>query len=385
MTLNLKSITARRRAAAAAQATNNPPNNSNSEDPPELPASSSPATRSSSPSPDNFNEDPLPSVTQVISSGLTANRVPDMTAFGERQLKRVKLSADSEREYRNICATTNVHERNNLESLAVFKLADKVDEMIGLMRASKMQDFEKSSELTGEVRKFTRGFLINPNLRFYSADSTLKLTVIDAMYKEKIPGLPPADSSNAVRKKLESLVGHQLSVDRNRMKELLSATLDADQDEFTTDIASVTTTLISSWGLEVPLTLQVLWRMALIRRSLQDRDTETTSENFWDSLDKCIEDCRAEEAGSLAIALQEVFKEDLQSFGAIPTTIEFQSDIGPHSLPWLQRVNKMASTVDHPKITNPKGKGKGKRVPQKRKREEAEDEGNVDGNGDDNN
>ncbi|KAF7324151.1 hypothetical protein MKEN_00637800 [Mycena kentingensis (nom. inval.)] len=189
------------------------------------------------------------------------------------------------------------------------------------------------------------------------------------MYKEQVPGLPPANSTAAVRKKMEGLVGHQLSVDRNKLKDQLSATLEADQDEYATDVASVTAALLSSWRLEVPLTLQVLWHMALIRRNL--KDNETTADDFWEVLDKSMHECRMEGAGSLAIALQEVFKEDIQNFGDMPSTLEFDSDIGPHSLPWLQRVDKLAVGVDHPKLVNPKAKAK--KAPGKRKRSDTDD------------
>lgn len=92
--------------------------------------------------------------------------------------------------------TTNPHERQNLEALAVFQLLDKVDEMNGLLKAAKAQEYERNSEVSvrssaandtslllliipkAEIRNFSRAFLLNPELAFYSADSTLKVNVV---------------------------------------------------------------------------------------------------------------------------------------------------------------------------------------------------------------
>ncbi|KAJ7222266.1 hypothetical protein GGX14DRAFT_558350 [Mycena pura] len=358
----------KREAAAAAARSQRPEFNSNPTSPSSegfgggdlagqvnLPPSSPGRPRSSSIGPGELDD--LPTVSQVITSVSQSNRVPDMTTFGERQLKRIKLATGSERDYHLICATTNPHERQNLEALAVFQLLDKVDEMNGLLKAAKAQEYERNSEVSAEIRNFSRAFLLNPELAFYSADSTLKVNVVEAMYKEGITGLPPTNSSNAVKKKFESVIGHQLSVDRNKIKDTLAATLDPDAE--IKDLATVTSGIIASWRVDVPLTLPLLWRMGLVRYQLLEEPG--TPDDFWEGIDTGLHTCRQDAPGTLIYALQDTFKADIERFGNIPAEIELDPDIGPHSPTWIQRVNKMAPKVDCPKIVNPKGKKTAKR------------------------
>ncbi|KAJ7228352.1 hypothetical protein GGX14DRAFT_554447 [Mycena pura] len=325
----------KREAAAAAARSQRPEFNSNPASPSSegfgsgdlagqanLPPSSPGCPRSSSIGPGKL--DNLPTVSQVITSVSQSNRLPDMTTFGERQLKRIKLATGSERDYRLICATTNPHERQNLEALAVFQLLDKVDEMNGLLKAAKAQEYERNSE--AEIRNFSRAFLLSPKLAFYSVDSTLKVNVV-----EGITGLPLTNSSNAVKKKFESVIGHQLSVDRNKIKDTLVATLDPDAE--IKDLATVMSGIIASWRVDVPLTLPLLWQMGLIRYQLLEEPG--TPDDFWEGIDTGLHTCRQDAPGTLIFALQDTFKADIEHFGNIPAEIKLDPDIGPHSPAWI--------------------------------------------------
>ncbi|KAF7314130.1 F-box domain-containing protein [Mycena chlorophos] len=371
---SLKEMGRLRAAAAAAAASSR-----NSD----LPPSSPSAMRTSSPPPrsndDNGDNDLPPPAMSLIA------RVPDLTAFGQRNLKRAKLSAASERDYLEICGasrchrpflthltptqTTNPQERQNLETFAVFQFIDKVNELKEEIQQAKASEFKGSTELNAEVRNYTRGFLLDPKTRFY--DGTIKESVVEGMRKEQVPKVPSKDAGPAAIKAFLRVVGHQVSVDKNHIKTELEATMAKDAEE--TDIASVANRILTSWGVAIPLTLELLWRLALMRTTL----AEDNGSSFWLAVDKQMHDLRTDaDAGVYVYALEENFQEDLKKYGKLDSNIEFDADVGPHSPKWLQRVRKLAPKVENAKATNAnagKSKSSGGRN-LKRKRPQMEDE-----------
>ncbi|KAJ7049131.1 hypothetical protein C8F01DRAFT_1093829 [Mycena amicta] len=319
-----------RAAAVAAQAASSSSQGS------DLPPSS--PSRLLSPGPD----DDLPPATSLIASA--------------RQLKRAKLGPGPERDYLQLCETTNPHERQNLSDFAVFNLISKVEHLTELIEKSQAEGFKKNSEVNGSFQQRAMfetsvgAFLASPDVHFYAGNITL--VVIDAMRKEKVANIPGKNARTAT-KDFEAAVGHQLSVDRASIKAKLDASMKPDADPESTDIASVTSSILASWGLDIPLTLKLLWRMALIRTQL----ASDSGREFWSQLDKQLQELRSDkDAGVYIYALQENFKADTEKYGSISTLVSLDPDVGPHSAKWIQRVAKMAPTVLNVKATNPKAR-----------------------------
>ncbi|KAJ7055232.1 hypothetical protein C8F01DRAFT_1234691 [Mycena amicta] len=323
---------------------------------------SSPQRRTSSPPPghdDRDDDSDLPP-TSSLSSVMLSRTVPNMTAFGQRQLKRVKLSAASEQDYLAICETTNIYERQNLETFAVYQLIDRLQQMTSLLEASKAEQFKKNSDVTNDVRNYSRAFLLDPETHFYTGNLTQ--IVVEAMRKEKVAGIPGKDAAHSATSAFQAVVSHQLSVDRSHIKSELESTLNSDADPDSRDVASVASRLLASWGLpDVPITLRLLWRIALIRKQLSDRANK--GRDFWASVDKQLHELRSQpELGIYVFALQANFEEDVQTYGKLSSDVKLDPDIGPHSPKWLQRVRKLARNVENTKITNPTGKASRKRT-----------------------
>ncbi|KAJ7048005.1 hypothetical protein C8F01DRAFT_1201095 [Mycena amicta] len=342
-----------RAAAAAAAAANS-----------SLPASSPSRTSSPSRGLDRDEDSDLP---PVVSSTLSRT-VPNMAAFGQRQLKRIKLAPGFERDYLQICETTNTHERQNLETLAVFQLLNKVTQMTELLEKSKAEEFKKNPEVNADVRNYSRAFILDPTTHFYTGNITQ--VVAEAMRKEKVANIPGKDAAHSASKAFEAFVGHQLSVDRNHIKTELELTLKPGADS--TDIASVASRLIGSWGIDIPITLRLLWRIALMRSHL----VENKGREFWASLDKQLHELRSDTDGGVYVyALQENFENDVTTYGKLSSDVALEPDIGPHSPKWLQRVRKLAADVENPKVTHPTKRAKTR----KRARTELSDDEQRDG------
>ncbi|KAJ7059867.1 hypothetical protein C8F01DRAFT_1370191 [Mycena amicta] len=292
------------------------------------------------------------------TSSALSRTVPNMTVFGQCQLKRVKLAPTSEQEYMVICETTNTYERQSLETLAVFQLIDRVNVMTELLEKSKAEEFKKNSEVNTDVRNYSRAFLLDPTTHFYTGNLTQ--IVVEAMRKEKVAGIPGKNAPHTAISTFESVVSHQLSVDRSHLKSELAATLKDDADS--RDVASFASSLIASWGVDVPITLRLLWRIAIIRTQLSN--SENKGRDFWASVDKQLHELRSDQdRGVYVYALQANFEEDIKTYGKLSSDIKLEPDIGQHSPKWLQRVRKLASTVDNVKITNPMKKGRKRRAP----------------------
>ncbi|KAJ7765114.1 hypothetical protein B0H14DRAFT_3510261 [Mycena olivaceomarginata] len=113
--------------------------------------------------------------------------IAQLKNFGDRTVKQIKLSDESEAEFKRYLETNSKEERDALQFIHTLELKD----MLVKSSEERSENWTPSSKLAKQIRKFIHALLLLPNIQYYSV--TIKSTVITAMRSSSIKDLPAAD------------------------------------------------------------------------------------------------------------------------------------------------------------------------------------------------
>ncbi|KAJ7690612.1 hypothetical protein B0H14DRAFT_3532196 [Mycena olivaceomarginata] len=114
-----------------------------------------------------------------------------LKSFGERALKRIKLTEESQAEFRQYIETTNLEERYALQFIHTLQVEDLLNKGAEEQNAS----WKASKALAKTLREYIWTLLLLPNIRYYAG--TVENTVISAARSNKVKGLPAANSNES--------------------------------------------------------------------------------------------------------------------------------------------------------------------------------------------
>ncbi|KAJ7434574.1 hypothetical protein B0H11DRAFT_2258246 [Mycena galericulata] len=285
-TASIKERAKLRRERERAEASTPAPNDSRS--------SSPPIDQPDSPNP--FAPMPL----RRTTSQNTPAEMAIMKSAGECALKSRKLNDDAQADFKRFLETPHPLEREAMSYLTVL-------EVRGLLQDNtekSQQRWEPSKEILKIFKKTMRAFLVMPNLQYYGG--SLPATIIEAMRKSDVPGLPDDDAL------IKDQLSHQLSVDKNMIKATIKKSMGADTPKAERNIAYVTAKILNSFGGPVEATLSLYYRFALIRTELGNNHA---NDAFWSEVDKVLEDFHEDGAAEFVLCMEENFKDDIANYG----------------------------------------------------------------------
>ncbi|KAJ7078982.1 hypothetical protein C8R43DRAFT_965920 [Mycena crocata] len=248
--------------------------------------------------------------------------------FGERELKRAKLNAATESEFRAYITTNSKDEHDVLAVLWTLQLRDQISKLT--------QDTTESWSPTRVLEKASRHFiyslLLLPNLQLYSG--TLAEAILLAMRAVNTPDLPSADSIHV--DELSSWLGDEISQARYAIK----------KKNIGLNVADLAAELLSqAHAQHVPATLGLYMRLALIRRNVAQKHN---ANKFWGKIDEEMEAFRAEGSQAFIDAIQDLYEADVAQYSDPSSTDHtLQSFADPNfACPrWLRELHSVALQV----------------------------------------
>ncbi|KAK7044318.1 hypothetical protein R3P38DRAFT_2508797 [Favolaschia claudopus] len=291
--------------------------------------------------------------------------------FGERLLKRVKVSEDTRAEFMQYIQTTNQQER---DALHVFHLLHTKELLLNTTE-ERLKDWKPSKELAKIIRDHIWTMLLLPNIKYYAGN--VEAQIIATMRTHKVKELPAADSDEA--SDLIKFVARELSLFRSQMKKEITDSL---KDAETRNIANLAEQLLehAPW---VNATLGLYYRLAFIRRHI--RLFNHSISRFWGEVDSELEDLHKVSAEEHLESLRCGYDEDVALFGD-PTKTSHCPKSDPFTADCAKRLKALSSAASKVQTLGKKAKNTKNR---KRKRaaepEEEEPEPSGSGGGEESN
>ncbi|KAJ7798008.1 hypothetical protein B0H14DRAFT_3886724 [Mycena olivaceomarginata] len=197
--------------------------------------------------------------------------------FGERALKRIKLSDESQAEFRQYIETTNLEERYALQFIHTLQVEDLLNKDVEERAAS----WKPSKALAKTLREYIWTFLLLPNIRYYTG--TVENAVISAARSNKVKGLPAANSNECPE--LVKWLGREFSIFRSDLKTMVKTSMGSGSE--LRNIADLAEELLQH-SPDVNHTLGLYYRLAFMRRHL--RLHNHSIHDFWPKVDEDLEE-----------------------------------------------------------------------------------------------
>ncbi|KAJ7879258.1 hypothetical protein B0H14DRAFT_2566857 [Mycena olivaceomarginata] len=273
-----------------------------------------------------------------FSNGSSSNMFPAPTRmglpliaqlknFGDRTLKWIKLSDESESEFKRYLETNSKDERDALQFIHTLELKD----MLVKSSEERSENWTPSSKLAKQIRKFIHALLLLPNIQYYSG--TVESAVITAMRSSNIKDLPAADSFDCDQ--LTSFVARELSLARYAMKRTIQTSMDKTKGAEIHHITAMAAELLKH-APNVNATYGLYFRLALIRSHITQNHTAA---EFWTKVDEQLQELHLESPEEFVGALETLYEEDLELY-------PIEGDQRRRGKPqWLQNLSAVAPKI----------------------------------------
>ncbi|KAJ6540596.1 hypothetical protein B0H19DRAFT_1078004 [Mycena capillaripes] len=252
-------------------------------------------SQGSSPPPNpssDFDATPNPFAPSTIPPALRLKN------FGERALKRIKLSDESQAEFRQYIETTSLEERYALQFIHTLQVEDLLNKEMEERNAM----WKPSKAVAKTLREYIWTLLLLPNTRYYAG--TVENAVISAARSNKVKGLPAANSNESPE--LVKWLGREFSIFRSDVKGAVKGSME-DGSELR-NIADLADNLLQhAPGLNA--TLGLYYRLAFIRRHL--RLCNHSIHDFWPKVDEELEDLHDAGPEDFLESMKLNFEEDI--------------------------------------------------------------------------
>ncbi|KAJ7687883.1 hypothetical protein B0H14DRAFT_2653585 [Mycena olivaceomarginata] len=260
--------------------------------------------------------------------------IAQLKNFGDCTLKRIKLSDESEAEFKRYLETNSKEERDTLQFIHTLELKD----MLVKSSEERSENWTPSSKLAKQIRKFIHALLLLPNIQYYSG--TVESTVITAMRSSNIKDLPAADSFDCDQ--LTSFVARELSLARYAMKRTIQTSIDKTKGAEIRHITAMAAELLKH-APNVNATYGLYFRLALIRSHIAQNHSNA---EFWTKVDEQLQELHLESPEDFVGALETLYEEDLELY-QIEGDVKFKvgSNVGEGSPKWLQNLSVLAPKI----------------------------------------
>ncbi|KAF7351015.1 hypothetical protein MSAN_01663800 [Mycena sanguinolenta] len=287
---SLLEIARRRRAARPPPST--PVNTDTPSSPSPVPSLTSPQSQ-----PDATPADATPNPFIGTSSSIIP-QTERLKNFGERALKRIKLSDESQAEFRQYIETSSLDERHALQFIHTLQ----VEDLLNKEAEERNSAWKPSKALAKTLREYIWTLLLLPNIQYYAG--TVENAVISAARSNKVKGLPAANSNESPE--LVKWLGREFSIFRSDMKSAVKASIE-DGSEFC-NIANLAEELLQH-APGVNHTLGLYHRLAFIRRHL--RMFNHSIHDFWPKIDEELEELHDAGPEDFVESMKLNFEEDI--------------------------------------------------------------------------
>ncbi|KAJ7801160.1 hypothetical protein B0H14DRAFT_3489924 [Mycena olivaceomarginata] len=224
-----------------------------------------------------------------------------LKSFGERALKRVKLTEESQAVFRQYIETESLEERQALQFMHTLQVEDLLNK--GAEEAS--ASWKASKTLAKTLREYIWTLLLLPSIRYYAG--TVENTIISAARSNKVKGLPAANSNESPE--LVKWLGREFSIIRSEIKGTIKLSMD-DGSELV-NVADLAEALLQH-APGVNPTLGLYHRLAFIRRHL--RCFNRSIHDFWPKVDEGLEELHDAGPEDFLEAMKLNFEEDIETY-----------------------------------------------------------------------
>ncbi|KAJ7847472.1 hypothetical protein B0H14DRAFT_3675982 [Mycena olivaceomarginata] len=224
-----------------------------------------------------------------------------LKSFGERALKRIKLTEESQAEFRQYIETTSLEERYALKFIHTLQFEDLLSKGAEEQNAS----WKASKALAKTLREYIWTLLLLPNIRYYAG--TVENTIISAARSNKVKGLPAANSNESPE--LVKWLGREFSIIRSEIKGTIKSSME-DGSELV-NVADLAESLLQH-APGVNATLGLYHRLAFIRRHL--RCFNHSIHDFWPNVDEGLEELHDAGPEDFLEAMKLNFEEDIETY-----------------------------------------------------------------------
>ncbi|KAJ7438297.1 hypothetical protein B0H11DRAFT_2206218 [Mycena galericulata] len=239
------------------------------------------------------------------SPALTANTLnirgtsmAQLKNFGERELKRAKLDAATETDFRTYLTINSKDERDAMQALWTLQVRDQINKLT----QDTTESWSPTNALEKASRRFIYSFLLLPNIQLYAG--TLVDALLLAMRAVGTSDLPNADSIHV--DELNSWLGDEVSQARYAIKKKIGENIDLNVAELAAELVS------QVHAQHVPATLGLYMRLALIRRNITLKHNPN---KFWGKVDEELESFRAEGSQAFIDSIQVLYEDDIAQYG----------------------------------------------------------------------
>ncbi|KAJ7230963.1 hypothetical protein B0H12DRAFT_1240083 [Mycena haematopus] len=235
------------------------------------------------------------------SASVLITQTDRLKSFGERALKRIKLSDESQAEFRQYIETRNLEERNTLQFLHTLQVEDLLNKEVEERNSS----WKPSKALAKTLREYIWTLLLLPNIQYYAG--TVESAVISAARSNKVKGFPTANSNESPE--LVKWLGREFSIFRSDLKGVVKGSMEEGSE--LRNIANLTEELLQrAPGLNH--TLGLYYRLAFIRRHL--RLFSHSIHDFWPKVDEELEDLHDAGPEDFLESMKLNFEEDTEAY-----------------------------------------------------------------------
>ncbi|KAJ7838295.1 hypothetical protein B0H14DRAFT_3700907 [Mycena olivaceomarginata] len=297
-----------------------------------------------------------------------------LKSFGDRALKRIKLTDESEAEFRRYLETSSKEERDALQLIHILELKD----IFSKSTEERVENWTPSSNLAAcvsaielkTIRKFIWALLLLPNIQYYAG--TVEDTVIKGMRTSNIKELPSPDSLEC--DKLTSFVAREFSLARYAIKKTITVSLDEAKNADTKNIAGLAAELLLH-AKSVNATRGLYFRLAFIRAHVKENHS---AGEFWSKVDEQLEELRRESPEDFVAALETAYEDDIVH-GGDPDKTEFKTGnpVGDGSPKWLQNLSAVAPLIR--RVPKKQGNKRKRRAEPEEEDEQEEEENGTQG------
>ncbi|KAJ7197513.1 hypothetical protein B0H12DRAFT_1238086 [Mycena haematopus] len=216
-----------------------------------------------------------------------------LKSFGERALKRIKLTEESQ---------ADIEERYALQFIHTLQVEDLLNKGIEEQDAS----WKPSKQLAKTLRDYIWTLLLLPNIRYYSG--TVENAIISAARANKVKGLPLKNTNETPE--VVKWLAREFSIIRSEIKSTIKSSMKAGSElENVADLASAL--LERTPGLNP--TLGLFHRLAYIRRHL--RCHKHSALEFWPKVDSGLNELHDAGPEDFLEGMKFSFEEDIEKHG----------------------------------------------------------------------
>ncbi|PBK58315.1 hypothetical protein ARMSODRAFT_1018113 [Armillaria solidipes] len=258
--------------------------------------------------------------------------------------------------------------QRSLTDLDNFAAAPTLEECLGMIFGSvlevrdSLQAFQDTQEAEGwkmkdDLKKlvmlYSKAFILSSTAVSFIGEKATR-AVLKALRDTKTKGLP-AEDDVAGEETLLSEISKALGHNRHQVKEKLLLTVALPSGNQQANIAVVTSKIIGASS-QIPATLQLYMRLALVRSQLI-KYPELEANKFWPQVDHVCAGFLAKSKEKYTFALNGIYQQDLARFGEPEDVSKHYQTVkldSPTLSPWVSILNAQFSRVQPRSLTKDK-------------------------------